>query len=103
MTVICGRKMETTFWEDFCIADMYGTRGISDTFRRAFSEWRDYPVYLAELCIVTNHKLWEHFQSGNVAIAKLYEQCWQKCNDYVYGDDSTYSDEDRRTYFRITD
>lgn len=36
-----GYNLMTTFWEDFSIADKYGVSGVKDTYRRAFSEWKD--------------------------------------------------------------
>lgn len=31
-----GYKPQTTFWEDFSIADKFGKSGVQDTFNRAF-------------------------------------------------------------------
>lgn len=36
-----GYDLMTTFWEDFSIADKYGIAGVKDTYKRAFSEWKD--------------------------------------------------------------
>lgn len=36
-----GYDLITTFWEDFSIADKYGIAGVKDTYKRAFSEWKD--------------------------------------------------------------
>ena len=33
-----GYELQTTFWEDFSIADRFGLMAILDTFNRAFKE-----------------------------------------------------------------
>ncbi len=40
-----GYELTTTFWEDFSIADVFGTKAIRDTFNRAFEEWKTNYVY----------------------------------------------------------
>lgn len=42
-------ELQTTFWNDFTIADHFGLAGIQDTFNRAFEEWKDNCNPLAEL------------------------------------------------------
>lgn len=41
MTLDNGYEMQTTFWQDFTIADAFGIDAIKDTFNRAFKEWKD--------------------------------------------------------------
>ena len=42
-----GYELQTTFWEDFSIADRFGLAAVLDTFNRAFREWKgDYKFYL---------------------------------------------------------
>lgn len=36
-----GYKPRTTFWQDFSIADVFGEDAVTDTFQRAFAEWKD--------------------------------------------------------------
>lgn len=36
-----GYELQTTFWEDFSIADRFGLSAIQDTFKRAFEEWKN--------------------------------------------------------------
>lgn len=50
-------ELQTTFWNDFTIADHFGLAGIQDTFNRAFEEWKDNCKYLTELTLVLNHKV----------------------------------------------
>ena len=50
-----GYELQTTFWEDFSIADRFGLSAIQDTFKRAFEEWKNNYKYLTELILVLNH------------------------------------------------
>lgn len=54
-----GYECKTTFWMDFSIADRFGIAAVKDTFKRAFKEWRTNVVYLTELVLVLNHKMWQ--------------------------------------------
>ena len=36
-----GYTVQTTFWEDFTIADRFGLSAIRDTYNRAFKEWNE--------------------------------------------------------------
>ena len=44
-----GYELQTTFWNDFSIADRFGLSAIQDTFNRAFKEWKENYKYLTEL------------------------------------------------------
>jgi hypothetical protein len=74
--------MTTTFWDDFSIADRFGANAIKDTFKRAFNEWKGNHIYLTELVIVLNHKIWQHYQK-NDAYAELYNDLWEKADEYA--------------------
>lgn len=84
----------TTFWDDFSIADSFGVDAIRDTFNRAFAEWKDDYFYLTDLVVVLNHKIWQHHDAGNEAYARLYDELWNKAQDYGYdtleGDELEY-------------
>lgn len=77
-------ETKTTFWEDFTIADCFGVSAIRDTFNRAFDEWKSNYVYLTELVMVLNHKIWQHYQT-NEKVAKLYDTLWRKADAYACG------------------
>ena len=83
MTLPNGYEMTTTFWEDFSIADHFGVDAIKDTFHRAFNEWKSDYIYLTELVIVLNHKLWQYYRLGNDALARLYNDLWEKADAYA--------------------
>lgn len=93
-------ETKTTFWEDFTIADRFGIKAIKDTYKRAFNEWKTNTVYVTELVMVLNWKLWQHYEDDNREYSKLYDELWQKTHDWclnnLKGDDLSY-------YFRTTD
>lgn len=51
-----GYETQTTFWQDFTIAECFGDDAIIDTFLRAFNEWKNNVVYLTELIMVLTIK-----------------------------------------------
>ena len=61
-----GYELQTTFWEDFSIADRFGLSAIQDTFKRAFEEWKNNYKYLTELILVRKHSINSPFHSKNV-------------------------------------
>lgn len=84
-------KFKTTFWMDFSIADRFGADAIKDTFDRAFYEWRDNYMYLTELVLVLNWKLWEHYENGNMKFSHLYDDFYHLA--YQYGCEHLTDDE----------
>lgn len=61
-----GYELQTTFWEDFSIADRFGLSAIQDTFKRAFEEWKNNYKYLTEL--ICKHSINSPFHSKNVIL-----------------------------------
>lgn len=92
-------KMQTTFTTDFAIAEAFGTNAIKDTFNRAFNEWKGNYVYLTELVIVLNWKIWQWY-GRNEEFATLYNECWEKADEFAVnnlkGDELSY-------FYRTTD
>lgn len=66
-----GYKPKTTFWLDFTIADNFGADAVKDTYSRAFNEWKTDHVYLTELVLVLNWKIWQHYEI-NEPLARIY-------------------------------
>ena len=102
MTMPNGMPFQTTFWEDFTIADAFGNEAIEDTYDRAFKEWKEDLVYLTELVIVLNMKCWQWYEKGNQRRSQLYSDLYYKTNDYAWdfiGDD----EEKGNYYFEMTD
>lgn len=77
-----GYEPKTTFWQDFSIADMFGVDSVKDTYKRAFKEWKDNYIYLTELVMVLNHKIWQHYERGN-SLAELYDELWREADVYA--------------------
>lgn len=85
------QRVSSTFWMDFTIADRFGLNAIQDTFNRAFKEWKSNYKYLTELVGVLNHKLWQHYENGNVEVSQLYDKLWREAD--AYGCDHLKDDE----------
>lgn len=96
---LTGYKPITTFWDDFSIAEKFGTDAIIDTYERAFNEWKSDYKYLTELVMVLNWKIWEWYEK-DVALSKVYNDLWEKLDAWAYenlkGDELTY-------FYQITD
>lgn len=94
MTLPNGYKMQTTFMNDFAIADAFGNDAIKDTFKRAFNEWKDNVVYGTELCAVMNLRCWYWYEKGDQERSKIYAdfyyQVREYCLDHYKGDDFTF-------------
>lgn len=95
----CGYVPFTTFWEDFSIADAFGTDAVQDTFNRSFNEWKCQYKYLTELTMVLNHKIFFWYEK-NDELARLYDKLWKQADCYacntLQGDELTY-------YYKVTD
>lgn len=100
ITLDNGYKLVSTFWNDFLIADAFGENSIKDTFRRAFSVWKDDTTYGMELAIVMSLKSgWWYGKNGN-KFSALYSELYDKIDGYIM---SHYKKDDVRRYLEITD
>ena len=77
-----GYTVQTTFWEDFTMADFFGLTAIKDTYSRAFEEWKEDYKFLTELVLVLNHKLWQHYKD-RPEVAALYNDLWEQADRYA--------------------
>lgn len=93
-------EMQTTFWEDFTIADCYGEKAVKDTFRRAFREWKNFPMYLTELVMVLNWKCWQRHDLHDPDACEMYRVMYEKAYDYAI---KHLKGEDLQKFFEITD
>ena len=82
MADMVGYEMKTTFWDDFSIADSFGVKAIKDTYKRAFEEWKGDYIYLTELVMVLNWKIWQYYET-NEKIARVYNDLWEKADLYA--------------------
>lgn len=78
-----GYVPQTTFWNDFCIADVIGENSIRDTFDRAFNNNQNNVIYFTELVLVLNHKMWYFFEKKQMAFAQLYNELFEKANNWA--------------------
>lgn len=99
MTLLNGYTLTSTFWEDFSIADALGTEAVQDTYDKAFAEWKDNYVYLTELVIVLNLKIWQWYEEDTI-LAGLYNDLWEKTDEYAC---DNLTGEEASFFFRITD
>lgn len=92
-------ELKTTFYTDFSIADRFGLSAVKDTYNRAFAEWKHDYIYLTELVMVLNWKIWEHYEK-NMQLAKLYDSLWRKADEYAC---NNLKGEELRYFFNTTD
>ena len=79
---VYGYETKTTFWDDFSIAERFGVEAITDTYNRAFNEWKTNVEYLTELVMVLNWKIWAWY-GINDEIGKLYDTLWRTADEYA--------------------
>ena len=94
-------KPFTTFFADYSIAEFIEReKGIRDTFKRALSSWKTDIKYMTEMCMVLNHKIWEWHDRGNMDLARVYDELWRECSEYI---ETHFEGEDLSYYYRVTD
>lgn len=80
---LTGYTPQTTYYEDFSIADIFGVSAIKDTFRRALEGATELGyIYLTELVMALNWKIFEHYER-NDQYAELYHDLWEQARDYA--------------------
>ena len=94
-----GYEIKTTFWEDFSIADQFGLEAVRDTYNRSFQEWKSDYIYLTELVMILNWKIWQHYDK-NKNLAQLYDDLWRKTAGYA---SAHLKDEELAYYYKTTD
>ena len=77
-----GYELQTTFWEDFSIADRLGLAAVLDTFNRAFREWKGDYKFLTELTLVLNHKIWQYYEN-RPDMAELFNNLLEQADQYA--------------------
>ena len=100
-------ECKTTFWMDFTIAKKCGgIPAIKDTYKRAMADWSGNYIYLTELVMVLNHKIWQWYDGDtngtgyHTQLARCYNNLWQEAAQYaethLKGDELSY-------YYEVTD
>lgn len=95
-----GYTPQTTFYEDFSIADMFGVSAIKDTYRRGLenAKFLGY-VYLTEFVMALNWKIWEHCEQ-NSRYAQVYNDLWEQATEIAT---TTLQGDELMYYYRTTD
>ena len=97
-----GYVPQTTFYMDFSLAEPFGSSAIRGTLRRAKAAWKNNVVYMTELTMALNWKIWEHYgrKGYHAKYAALYDELWTEmdawCKDHFSGEDLAY-------YYRTVD
>ena len=73
---------ETTFWEEFSLADNYGSEGVIEHYNLVFNQWKDYLRFLTELVLVLNWKIYQWYQVDDT-LGKTYDELWKRTDQYV--------------------
>lgn len=94
-----GYEIKTTFWQDFTIADAFGTAAIQDTFNQSFRDWKNNLEYITELAMVMSWKSCDWYGKNEqyvILYSELYHKvdCW--CCNNLKGSDLEY-------YLKTTD
>lgn len=79
---VTGYKPKTTFYTDFSIADAFGVNAIRSTYITAFESWKSDVIYLTELVMVLNWKIFEHFGT-NKPFAQLYQDLYMEASEWA--------------------
>lgn len=93
-------ERETTFRNDFTIADHFGTDAIKDTYKRAFKEWRNDLMYVTELVVVLNWKIRQHHEGHHNKMAQLYQDLRESTHERCL---KNLKDKDLQYYLDKTD
>ena len=78
---LCGYTQRTTFWDDFTIAERFGISAIKDTYKNAFMSWNTDVVFIVELVLVLNWKMFYMEERHMTEKSEMYYKCWKElCN-----------------------
>ena len=86
-------KFESSFWEEFSIAEDYGPEGIHHHYDIVFEQYKDNLKYLTELVLVLNIKIFIWYGVDD-DLGQMYDQLWKETDGYALetlkGDDLHY-------------
>lgn len=94
-----GYKPITTYYTDLSIADRFGLDAIKDTYNKVIKSEIGYKE-LTEFVMALNWKIWEHHESGNEELARLYDKLWNSGAEHAM---KTLKDDELSYYFRTVD
>ena len=94
-----GYKPITTYYTDLSIADKFGMKAVEDTYNKVIKSVIGYKE-LTEFVMALNWKIWEHYESGNEELARLYDKLWHLGKEHAM---ETLKDDELSYYFRTVD
>lgn len=96
-----GYTPVTPFWEEFSKADLSdnAVEEVAKTFGKAFEEHKGNYIWMTELTLVLNHKIWQHHKT-NRPLARVYNTLWQKHDQWCW---DTFTEEQKDYYYHTTD
>ena len=97
--MMIGYEQKTTFGMDFSIADKFGIAAIKDTYKRAFNAWKNNHVYLTELVMVLNHKIWQWYEKSE-GVAIVYNTLWEEADLWAK---ENLKDKELEYFYNVTD
>ena len=92
-------KFESTFWEEFSIAEDYGAEGVKEHYDLVFEQWKDNLKFLTELVLVLNIKIFIWYGVDD-SIGKMYDQLWKETDGYAL---NTLKSDDLHYYLSTLD
>lgn len=97
---LTGYEPITTFYEDFSIADHFGTKAIRDTYKIGLknASFLGYEE-LTEFVMALNWKIHEHYGRNNT-YAELYNELWETASEYAA---NNLEGEELSYYYRTID
>lgn len=81
------KRVGTTFYGDFKVAERFRyaePSALRDTWKSAWSEWKNDPKYCVELAVVLNHLCWEHYDSGDNILSTWYADKFHYVQNRIY-------------------
>lgn len=73
----------TTFYSDFSIANKFGPDAIKNTYERSWSYAISNYKILTEFVMALNWQLWARSDNGQIVLAKVYNDLWDKAAAYA--------------------
>jgi hypothetical protein len=77
-----GKERKTTFYADLSIAEVYGAKSVKDTYRQVMRSWGNNLEFMCEWVVALNQKIWQHYDTQDETLARVYDELWRKADDY---------------------
>lgn len=90
---LTGYKPHKRFYVELSMAEPFGISAIANTYDRLFVENKHDPIFITELSMAVNWKVYEHYDKEKW-IYKLYQSMWEQidnhCKQNLKGNDLEY-------------